>query len=515
MSSEIIAVLDFGSQYTQVIARRVRECNVHSKIFECNVTAAQLKKENIKGIIFSGGPDSVLAPHSPKPDKKIFELGVPILGICYGVQLFAHMLGGKVGKSTHREYGQGKLDITNTRSMLLRGIRTGNQVWNSHGDKVIKLPKGFKTIAATENSDYAVIEDAQRHFYGMQFHPEVAHSIQGIEIIRNFLYDICGCRGDWRMVNFLDETVESIRSQVGKKKVILGVSGGVDSSVAAAIIHKAIGDQLTCIFVDNGLLRHNEGEYVKHLFKANFSIKLKAIDASKQFLKALKGVTDPEKKRKIIGKNFVDVFEATLKNHGKGAEFLGQGTLYPDVIESVAINNNPAALIKTHHNVGGLPKRMKLKLLEPLRELFKDEVRVLGAELGVPDELLWRHPFPGPGLGVRIMGEITPERLQILRHADSIFIDELHTSGYYSKVWQAFCVFLPVRTVGVMGDERTYDYVIAMRAVESTDGMTADWAKLPHDLLQKISSRIVNEVQGVNRVVYDVSSKPPSTIEWE
>jgi GMP synthase (glutamine-hydrolysing) len=515
MSSEIIAVLDFGSQYTQVIARRIRECNVHSKIYECNVTAAQLKKENVKGIIFSGGPDSVLTPKSPKPDKKIFELGLPILGICYGVQLFAHLLGGKVGRGTHREYGKGKLSITHPKSMLLRGIRNDNQVWNSHGDKVLKLPKGFKAIAATENSDYAAIEDAEHHFYGLQFHPEVAHSIQGIEIIRNFLYDICKCRGDWRMVNFLDETVEAIRTQVGKQKVILGVSGGVDSSVAAAIIHKAIGNQLTCIFVDNGLLRHNEAECVKEMFKTHFNIKLKAIDASKLFLQKLKKITDPEKKRKIIGKLFVDAFEATLKNHGKDAAFLGQGTLYPDVIESVAINNNPAALIKTHHNVGGLPKRMKLKLLEPLRELFKDEVRTLGAELGVPDEVLWRHPFPGPGLAVRIMGEITNERLQILRHADSIFIEELHNSSYYHKVWQAFCVFLPIQSVGVMGDERTYDYTIALRAVESTDGMTADWAKLPHELLQKISSRITNEVQGINRVVYDISSKPPSTIEWE
>ncbi len=511
--TQTIAVLDFGSQYTQVIARRIRECQVYSKIYHYATPAETLKKDGVLGVILSGGPSSVLAKNAPLPDKAVFNLGVPVLGICYGVQLMAKFLGGKVAHSDEREYGHGRLQILR-QGTLFQGLGHVVRVWNSHGDKLTQLPRGFSATARTENSPYAAIEHAEKRFYGLQFHPEVHHTENGVQIIRNFLFNVCGCKGDWSMANFVDRAIEEIREKVGKGRVILGLSGGVDSSVAAALIHKAIGKQLTCVFVDNGLLRKNERDAVVALYKRNFKIDLRVADSAELFLKKLKKVSDPEKKRKIIGKTFITVFEESLKSIGK-AEYLAQGTLYPDVIESVSIDGNPAAVIKSHHNVGGLPARMKLKLLEPLRELFKDEVRALGSELGLPREVVWRQPFPGPGLAVRVMGEITPERLEILRNADAVLQEEMVDSGFYYKVWQSFCVFLPVQTVGVMGDERTYDYVIAVRVVESVDAMTADWAHLPHELLQKVSTRIINEVKGVNRVVYDISSKPPATIEWE
>ncbi len=511
--SQKIAVLDFGSQYTQVIARRIRELNVYSEILPFNTKASDLKKRGVCGIILSGGPASVLAKGSPRPDAGVFKLGVPVLGICYGLQLMGKMLGGAVVSSKQREYGLGELSFKDG-SQLLKGLKSPIQVWNSHGDRIEKLPEGFKAVGTTENSKFALIENKQKRFYGMQFHPEVAHTPRGVEILRNFLYDICGCTGDWKMSDYVATAIEKIRAQVGDKKVILGLSGGVDSSVAAALIHKAIGDQLTCVFVDNGLLRKDERKKVEQLFKNNFKIKMKTVRAEQLFLKRLKGVKDPERKRKIIGKTFIEVFDKAVKSIG-AVDFLAQGTLYPDVIESVPIAGNPASLIKSHHNVGGLPKKMKLKLLEPLRELFKDEVRALGKELGLSKEVLWRHPFPGPGLGVRVVGEVKKSYCDILREADAVLMEEMHASGLYYNLWQAFAVFVPVKTVGVMGDERTYDNVIALRIVESQDAMTADWANIPHEVLAKISNRIINEVKGVNRVVLDISSKPPATIEWE
>ena len=510
---QTIAVLDFGSQLTQVIARRIRECQVYSKIYHFATPAAKLREDGVVGIILSGGPQSVYAKTAPHPDPAIFTLGVPILGICYGVQLMGHFLGGKVLLSKEREYGHGHLTIKKA-GKLFAGLPRHLRIWNSHGDKLTVLPPGFKATAISENSPFAGIEDVKRRFYGIQFHPEVFHTERGVDMIRNFLVGICSARQDWTTKDFIAHAVADIRSRVGKGRVILGLSGGVDSSVAAALLHKAIGRQLTCVFVDNGLLRKDERAHVVSLYKRNFKIDLRVVDAASLFLRRLRGVTEPEQKRKIIGRTFVQVFERSLKSIGH-AEFLGQGTLYPDVIESVSIGNNPASLIKTHHNVGGLPARMKLKLIEPLRELFKDEVRAVGAALGLPKEVVWRQPFPGPGLGVRVMGDITAAKLEILRHADAVLQDEMMKSGYYWKVWQSFAVFLPVKTVGVFGDERTYDYVVALRIVESIDAMTADWAKLPHDLLQKISSRITNEVRGVSRVVLDISSKPPATIEWE
>jgi GMP synthase (glutamine-hydrolysing) len=510
---QTIAVLDFGSQLTQVIARRIRECQVYSKIFHYSTTADELRRADVVGIILSGGPQSVYSRKAPHPDRAIFELGVPILGICYGVQLMGHFLGGDVEHSKAREYGHGTLRITRP-GKLFAGLPRKLRVWNSHGDKLTKLPPGFRAIGTTDNSPFAAVEDAKRRFYGIQFHPEVFHTERGVDMIRNFLLGVCQAKQDWTTRDFITHAVDTLRAQVGKGRVILGLSGGVDSSVAAALLHKAIGRQLTCVFVDNGLLRKGERDYVQKLYGKHFHIDLRVIDASKLFLRRLKGVVEPEQKRKIIGRTFVEVFEKSIKAAGH-AEFLGQGTLYPDVIESVSIGNNPASLIKTHHNVGGLPERMKLKLVEPLRELFKDEVRRVGEALGLPREVVWRQPFPGPGLGVRVMGDITAEKLEILRNADAVLHEEMMASGYYYKVWQSFCVFLPVKTVGVFGDERTYDYVIAIRAVESTDAMTADWAKLPHELLRKVSSRITNEVRGVGRVVFDISSKPPATIEWE
>ncbi|MEI6714798.1 MAG: glutamine-hydrolyzing GMP synthase [Verrucomicrobiota bacterium] len=518
-----LLILDFGSQYTQVIARRIRECEVYSQIIPFNTPAKEIKKIAPKGIILSGGPCSVYGKDAPQPDPAIFKLGIPIMGICYGMQLMGHHLGGKVENSQRREYGMGKLKIT-TSCPLLKGLGKSIDIWNSHGDKVTKLPKGFRTIATTDNSPFAVIEEPTKHFYGLQFHPEVVHTPRGREIIQNFVFEVCGFKRDWTMGSFIEEVCENIRKQVGQDHVILGLSGGVDSSVAAALIHRAIGDQLTCVFVNNGLLRANEAEAVQKLFGDNFKMRLKTVNATNQFLTKLKGVTDPEKKRRIIGREFIKVFEDAVTGLTKAKKrsatapkfkFLAQGTLYPDVIESVAIAGNPAALIKSHHNVGGLPKNMKFELVEPLRELFKDEVREVGTKLGLPKEVVQRQPFPGPGLAVRILGDITKERLNILREADAIVVAEMKSSEWYYKVWQSFAVLLPVRSVGVMGDERTYENTIALRIVESQDGMTADWVRMPYDVLAKISARIINEVKGVNRVVYDISSKPPATIEWE
>jgi GMP synthase (glutamine-hydrolysing) len=511
---EKIVILDFGSQYTQVIARRVRECNVYSVIVPFKVPATELAALKPNGIILSGGPSSVYAADAPLPDKNIFSLGVPVLGVCYGLQLLAQFLGGKVEKGLKREYGKGSLTVKDSSCALFGELPKSLQVWNSHGDKLTKIPAGFKPVAVTENSEFAAIENRGRKFFGLQFHPEVAHTPRGREIISNFVHGVCGCGKSWTMRNYVDQAVEVIREQVGQEKVILGLSGGVDSSVAAALLHKAIGEQLTCIFVNNGVLRAHEADVVRKVFAKNFRIKLQYEDASKLFLTRLKGVTDPERKRKVIGRTFIEVFQEATKRAGK-AKFLAQGTLYPDVIESVPIAGNPAALIKSHHNVGGLPKNMKFELVEPLKCLFKDEVRLLGEELGVPKEIVWRQPFPGPGLAVRILGEVTPSRCEILRNADAIVVEEMKSSGWYYKIWQSFAVLLPVRSVGVMGDERTYDYTIAIRAVESQDGMTADWVKLPYDLLEKLASRIINEVKGVNRCVFDITSKPPGTIEWE
>lgn len=511
---EQIVILDFGSQYTQVIARRVRECNVYSQILRFDTPAGEIAKLKPAGIILSGGPSSVYAPDAPLPDKAIFSLGAPILGICYGVQLLAQFLGGKVEKGQKREYGKSTLRVTDSYCPLFANLPDTLQVWNSHGDKLTKLPREFQSVAITDNSEYAAIENRGRKFFGLQFHPEVAHTPLGREIIVNFVHNVCGCGKNWTMRGYIEMAVEEIRAQVGNEQVILGLSGGVDSSVAAALLHRAIGSQLTCIFVNNGLLRTREAETVRDVFGRHFRIKLQYENASKLFLKRLKGVTDPERKRKIIGRTFIEVFAAATKRAGR-AKFLAQGTLYPDVIESVPIAGNPAALIKSHHNVGGLPRKMKFALVEPLKCLFKDEVRELGLELGLPREIVLRQPFPGPGLAVRILGEVTPARCGILRNADAIVIEEMKNSGWYYKIWQSFAVLLPVRSVGVMGDERTYDYTIAVRAVESQDGMTADWVKLPYDLLEKLAGRIINEVKGVNRCVFDITSKPPGTIEWE
>ena len=512
--NEQIILLDFGSQYTQVIARRIRECNVYSQILRFDTPAAEIAALKPKGVILSGGPSSVYSPKAPLPDPVIFQLGVPVLGICYGVQLLAQFLGGKVEKGLKREYGKGTLSIKDKSCALFSKLPANLQVWNSHGDKLTKIPNGFKPVAVTENSEFAAIENREKKFFGLQFHPEVVHTPRGKEILTNFVHGVCGCGKNWTMRNYIDQAVEEIRREVGTEHVILGLSGGVDSSVAAALIHKAIGDQLTCIFVNNGVLRAKEADVVRQVFGNHFKLKLQYEDVGKLFLNKLKGVTDPERKRKIIGKTFIEVFAAATKRACK-AKFLAQGTLYPDVIESVPIAGNPAALIKSHHNVGGLPKNMKFKLIEPLKCLFKDEVRLLGEELGLPKEIVWRQPFPGPGLAVRILGEVTPARCEILRNADAIVVEEMKASGLYYKIWQSFAVLLPVRSVGVMGDERTYEYTIAIRAVESQDGMTADWVKLPYDLLEKLASRIINEVKGVNRCVYDITSKPPGTIEWE
>ncbi|EKE02343.1 MAG: hypothetical protein ACD_20C00399G0028 [uncultured bacterium] len=508
-----ILILDFGSQYTQLIARRIREQKVYSEIHPYNYDLAEIKKFNPKGIILSGGPSSVYDTDAPICSTEIFYLGIPVLGICYGMQLMSHLLGGKVAYSDKREYGRAIIEIKKPLS-LFEDIDTSElAVWMSHGDKVDTIPPDFTQLALSSNTPFAAIANHERKLYGVQFHPEVAHTNNGTQILRNFVFSACQCDPNWNMKNFIETQVKEIKEKVGDKNIICGLSGGVDSSVAAVLLHKAVGNQLKCIFVNNGVLRANEAEKVVSVFRNNFHIDLIYVDAEERFLDALKDITDPEQKRKIIGNEFIKVFEEEAKKIDN-VEFLAQGTLYPDVIESVSFKG-PSVMIKSHHNVGGLPEKMHLKLVEPFRELFKDEVRLVGKELGIPNEIVNRQPFPGPGLAIRIIGEITKERLEILRKADTIVVEEIKKANLYDKIWQSFAVLLPVKSVGVMGDERTYENTAALRIVESLDGMTADWAKIPYDLLGLISNRIINEVEGINRVVYDISSKPPSTIEWE
>ena len=514
--AEKILVVDFGSQYTQLIARRLRELGVYCEIHPCTMTGQAMRAFGPRGVILSGSPSSVLQEGSPRADRAVFELGVPLLGICYGLQLMAHELGGRVDKAAHREYGPATIEAVGGNA-LFEGLPATLDVWMSHGDRVEALPPGFQPIATTASSPYAAVVDPRRRFYGVQFHPEVVHTPRGKEVLSNFAKRVCGCTGSWSMRAYVDVAVEQIRAQVKDGHAICALSGGVDSAVAALLVHRAIGDRLRCIFVDNGVLRAGERQQVEEVFGGMFHLPLVTVDAVNRFLERLAGVTDPEQKRKIIGREFIAVFEEqveALAAHGERAQFLVQGTLYPDVIESVSFKG-PSATIKSHHNVGGLPEVMKLGLVEPLRELFKDEVRRLGIELGLPPHIVQRQPFPGPGLAIRVLGEITRERLELVRRADLIVQDEIRKAGLYEKLWQAFAVLLPVRSVGVMGDERTYEATCALRAVESTDGMTGDWARLPYDLLARISSRVINEVRGINRVVYDISSKPPATIEWE
>jgi len=514
-----ILILDFGSQYTQLIARRIREAHVYSQILPYNVPLASIEAYRPKGIVLSGGPASVYDRKAPTISKAMFDLGLPILGICYGMQLVTHLLDGEVTNAARREYGRAELVIDDA-SDLLQGLNATNvscAVWMSHGDRIERMPKGFRAIAHTANSPVAAMKSSDRRIYCLQFHPEVAHTAGGAKILQNFAYEICGCRPTWTMSSYVQTAAQQIREQVGERKAICALSGGVDSSVAAVLAHRAIGEHLTCVFIDNGVLRQQESRQVQETFASHLKMNLRALDCSGDFLKGLKGVSDPERKRKTIGRLFIKHFEAEAQRLGRKigkVDFLVQGTLYPDVIESVSFKG-PSATIKTHHNVGGLPTRMRLKLIEPLRELFKDEVRVLGKELGLPDEIVWRQPFPGPGLAIRVLGPVTAERLNLLREAEAIVEEEIRRAGLYRELWQAFAVLLPIRTVGVMGDQRTYDNVIAVRAVTSLDGMTADWARLPAELLGRMSNRIINEVKGVNRVVYDISSKPPSTIEWE
>ncbi|MBU3948261.1 MAG: glutamine-hydrolyzing GMP synthase [Proteobacteria bacterium] len=509
----MILIIDFGSQYNQLIARRVRESRIYCRIEPPDIDISYINDLKPEGIILSGGPSSIYEKNSPKIDKEIFNLGIPILGICYGMQFMIYALGGVVEKAAKREYGFAKLYIKNPKK-ILEGIEKNTWCWMSHGDSIKQLPEGFIINASTDNTEIAAVSNENKRFYGLQFHPEVEHTPMGKKMLKNFLLDICKCKRSWTMKSFANTAISEIRETVKDNKIILGLSGGVDSSVTAMLIHKAVGKNLTCIFVDNGLLRKNEAEKLKITLSQNLDINIRYVDAGNKFLKQLSGVTDPEKKRKIIGKVFMDVFESEAKKI-KDAKFLAQGTLYPDVIESISAFGGPTAVIKSHHNVGGLPKNMKLKLVEPLRYLFKDEVRKLGKTIGLHQDLIWRQPFPGPGLSIRIIGEITKQRLSILREVDDILLTDIKEAGLYRKLWQSFAILLPLKSVGIMGDQRTYENIIAIRAVTSKDAMTADWAKIPYSLLGKISNRIINEVAGVNRVVYDISSKPPATIEWE
>jgi GMP synthase (glutamine-hydrolysing) len=513
LHEERVLILDFGSQTTQLIARRVRESHVYCEIHPFNMPLEKIRGYRPKGIILSGSPASVHDPQAPFSDPALFTLGVPILGICYGMQLMSLQLGGTVEKADRREYGPATIDLEH-HGELFRDLESqGVRVWMSHGDRILGLPRGFSALACSENSPVAAMADPDRRFYGVQFHPEVVHTPCGRTVLENFLFRICHCRPTWTMKSFVDTAIQGMRERVGPHQVICALSGGVDSSVVAVLLHKAIGSRLHCIFVNNGLLRSGEAESVRRIFQDHFELNLIHVDASERFLERLRGVTDPEQKRKIIGNLFIEIFEQEARRI-PNVHYLAQGTLYPDVIESVSFKG-PSATIKTHHNVGGLPEKMQFELIEPLRELFKDEVRLVGRELGLPEQVVMRHPFPGPGLAIRLIGEAHPEKLEILREADLVILEEMEASGWYDRVWQAFAVLLPVQSVGVMGDERTYDQVVAVRVVESLDAMTADWARLPYELLQRISNRIINEVKGVNRVVYDISSKPPSTIEWE
>jgi GMP synthase (glutamine-hydrolysing) len=513
---ERVLILDFGSQVTQLIARRVRESGVYCEILPFNVGEERIRAFKPSAVILSGGPASVYGEQAPRAPELVFDMGLPILGICYGEMLICHQLGGEVVGSDHQEFGRADIEVQDSCRLLDGFLEPGatEPVWMSHGDRIVSAPPGFKVVATSAGAPFAVIANDERRIYGVQFHPEVVHTPRGAELLRNFTHNVAGLKGDWTMAAFKDEAIDRIREQVGDGRVICGLSGGVDSSVAAVLIHEAIGDQLTCVFVDHGLLRHGEAEEVDRLFRQHYNIPLISRDASDMFLGELEGVSDPELKRKTIGRLFIDVFD---EEAGKiaDARFLAQGTLYPDVIESVSVLGGPSVTIKSHHNVGGLPERMNLQLVEPLRELFKDEVRALGRELGLPETLVGRHPFPGPGLAIRVPGEITREKLDILRKADMIYLDEIRKAGLYDEIWQAFAVLLPVRTVGVMGDARSYDFACALRAVTSTDGMTADFYPFEHDFLSRVATRIINEVRGINRVTYDITSKPPGTIEWE